>query len=244
MSNTFIMVFGVLFIFFMTSLGASVVFLFKKNVSERLNKIFMGLSSGIMIAASVWSLLIPSIEKAEIYNSFAMIPVCIGFFLGGLFLVLIDKFIPQNNKTNNKLFLSVLIHNIPEGLAVGVAFGSALLSKESSAFYTALGLAIGIGFQNLPEGAAISLPMKNEKGNKKSFLYGVISGVVEPIFAIIGVILAMQVTYLMPWLLAFAAGSMIFVVIEELIPESQGKYGTWSLMVGFVLMMLLDVILG
>ena len=119
-----------------------------------------------------------------------------------------------------------------------------MLSKETSAFYTALGLAIGIGFQNLPEGAAISLPMKNEKGNKKSFLYGVISGVVEPIFAIIGVVLAMQVTYLMPWLLAFAAGSMIFVVIEELIPESQGKYGTWALMVGFVLMMLLDVILG
>ena len=147
-------------------------------------------------------------------------------------------------ETNNKLFLSVLIHNIPEGLAVGVAFGSALLIKESSAFYTALGLAIGIGFQNLPEGAAISLPMKNDKGNKKAFAYGVISGIVEPISAIVGVVLAMQVTYLMPWLLSFAAGSMIFVVIEELIPESHSKQGTWALMFGFIIMMLLDVILG
>ena len=245
MSNNLIMILGISFIFLMTTLGSSIVFLFKREVSDKLNKIFIGLSSGIMIAASVWSLLLPAIEKASIYKIFSMLPVCIGFLLGGLFLVLIDRFIPENDsKTNNKLFLSVMIHNIPEGLAVGVAFGSAILLKESSAFYTALGLAIGIGLQNLPEGAAISLPLKNEKGNNKAFLYGVFSGIVEPMFAIIGVILAMQVTYLMPWLLAFAAGSMIFVVIEELIPQSQSKYGTWALMFGFVIMMLLDVILG
>ena len=245
MNNNLIMIIGISFIFLMTTLGSSIVFLFKKEVSDKLNKIFIGLSSGIMIAASVWSLLLPAIEKASIYKTFSMVPVCIGFMLGGLFLVIIDRFIPENDsKTNNKLFLSVMIHNIPEGLAVGVAFGSAILLKESNAFYTALGLAIGIGLQNLPEGAAISLPLKNEKGNSKAFLYGVISGIVEPIFAIIGVILAMQVTYLMPWLLAFAAGSMIFVVIEELIPQSQSKYGTWALMFGFVIMMLLDVILG
>ena len=244
MSNNLIMIFGILFIFMMTSLGASVVFLFKNKVSDKVNKIFIGLSSGIMIAASIWSLLIPAIEKASIYKYFAMLPICLGFILGGLFLVFIDKFIPKEDIGNNKLFLSIMIHNIPEGLAVGVAFGSAMLTGSSEAFLTALALSIGIGFQNLPEGAAISLPLKNKYGNKKAFWYGIISGVVEPIAAVVGVVLSMQVTYLMPWLLAFAAGSMIFVVIEELIPESHSKQGTWSLMFGFVLMMLLDVLLG
>ena len=245
MKDLLITIFGIFFIFFMTTLGSSFVFLFRNKVNDKVNKIFLGLSSGIMIAASIWSLLIPAIDKASIYNSFTMLPIVIGFILGGLFLVSIDKFIPTDDrKVNKKLFLSIMIHNIPEGLAVGVAFGSAFLLKDSSSFLTALGLAIGIGFQNLPEGAAISLPMKNEYGNKKAFSYGVLSGIVEPIAAIIGILLAMQVTYLMPWLLSFAAGAMIFVVIEELIPESQSKYGTWALMLGFVLMMMLDVILG
>jgi len=246
MSNTLITIFGISFIFLMTTLGASFVFLFKEKVSDKVNKIFLGFSSGIMIAASVWSLLIPAIEKASIYEVFSFLPVSLGFLIGGLFLVGIDKFIPEgsNTKINNKIFLSIMIHNIPEGLAVGVAFGSAILAKDTLSFMTALGLAIGIGIQNLPEGAAISLPLKNEYGNKKSFMYGVLSGIVEPIAACIGIVLAMQVTYLMPWLLSFAAGTMIFVVIEELIPESQSKYGTWSLMLGFVLMMLLDTMLG
>ena len=244
MGKDFITFFGIFFIFFMTILGSSVVFLFKEKVSDKVNKVFIGLSSGIMIAASIWSLLIPAIEKASIYKWASMLPVCIGFILGGLFLVCIDKLIPSDGNKSNRLFLSILIHNIPEGLAVGVAFGSAYLIGTYSSFLTALGLALGIGFQNLPEGAAISLPLKNEYGNRKAFLYGVISGIVEPIAAIIGIVLSMQVTYLMPWLLAFAAGAMIFVVIEELIPESHSKQGTWALMFGFMLMMLLDVLLG
>ena len=242
--NTLIMVIGISFIFIMTMLGSSVVFLFRNKVSEKVNQLFIGLSSGIMIAASIFSLLLPAIDKAKIYKSFSMLPICVGFILGGLFLVFIDKFIPKEGKSNKKLFLSIMIHNIPEGLAVGVAFGSALLVGTSASYLSALVLSIGIGLQNLPEGAAISLPMKNEYGNNKAFLYGVGSGIVEPIFAILGVILAMQVTYLMPWLLSFAAGSMIFVVIEELLPESRSKHGTWALMFGFVLMMFLDVMLG
>lgn len=244
MENTLIMVIGISFIFFMTMLGSSVVFLFRNKVSEKVNQLFIGLSSGIMIAASIFSLLLPAIDKAKIYKSFSMLPICIGFILGGLFLVFIDRFIPKEGKSNKKLFLSIMIHNIPEGLAVGVAFGSALLLGTRASYLSALALSIGIGLQNLPEGAAISLPLKNEYGNKKAFLYGVGSGIVEPISAILGVILAMQVTYLMPWLLSFAAGSMIFVVIEELIPESRSKHGTWALMIGFVTMMFLDVMLS
>ena len=165
---------GIAFIFLMTSLGSAIVFLFKKNISEKINSLFLGFSSGLMIAASIWSLLIPAIEQSGSYGSFSFVPAAVGIILGGMFLVIIDKiialFINRKNKNNNfralsrsgKLFLAVTLHNIPEGLAVGLAFGNAFLIGGNSAFYSALWLAIGIGIQNFPEGAALSLPIKEE----------------------------------------------------------------------------------
>lgn len=262
MSETLMVVLGFGIIFAMTTLGSSIVYLFKNDISFKINTLFLGFASGIMIAASIWSLLIPAIEGAENYGKFNFIPAAIGFLLGGLFLILIDKIIPHFHsgngqeeglkvslKKSTKLFLAVLIHNIPEGLAVGFAFGAAANIGTTAAYISALGLAIGIGIQNFPEGAAVSLPLKNEtKSANKAFLYGMGSGVVEPVFAIVGFFLATQLISLQPWLLAFSAGAMIFVVVEDLIPnahlESHPHLGTWGIMIGFVLMMILDVALG
>jgi len=262
MSNTVMTIFGIGFIFVMTTLGAMMVFFFKKEISPKANTLFLGFAAGIMIAASVWSLLIPAIEGAEGYGKFAMVPAAIGFIIGGLFLMLLDKIIPHFHKGTNeeegphtslnkttKLFMAVTIHNIPEGLAVGFAFGAAAILGEHAAYIAALGLAIGIGIQNFPEGAALSLPMKNiTNSTKKAFLYGMGSGVVEPVFAIIGYFLAAYVAVLQPWLLSFAAGAMIFVVAEDLIPDSKlierPHLGTWGVMAGFVVMMVLDVAFG
>ncbi len=259
MDNTTITIIGVSFIFIMTTLGSAIVFLFKKNISDKINSLFLGFASGLMIAASVWSLIIPSIEQAEYLGNLNFLPACIGIILGCLFLVVMDKLIPKilnkddkkqtKLKKSTKLFLAVTLHNIPEGLAVGLAFGNAFIMAETSAFYSALWLAIGIGIQNFPEGAAISLPMKEELGSrKKAFLYGTISGIVEPIMALIGIWLSTSLSHLMPWFLAFSAGAMLFVVAEELLPDAKSAYptniGTWGFIVGFVLMMILDVALG
>lgn len=258
MDNTTITIIGVSFIFIMTTLGSAIVFLFKKNISDKINSLFLGFASGLMIAASVWSLIIPSIEQAEYLGNLNFLPACIGIILGCLFLVVMDKLIPkilnkddkkQTKKKSTKLFLAVTLHNIPEGLAVGLAFGNAFIMAETSAFYSALWLAIGIGIQNFPEGAAISLPMKEELGSrKKAFLYGTISGIVEPIMALIGIWLSTSLSHLMSWFLAFSAGAMLFVVAEELLPDAKSAYptniGTWGFIVGFVLMMILDVALG
>lgn len=260
MSNNDMLILGISIIFIMTTLGSAVVYFFKKDISAKTNALIIGFASGVMIAASVWSLLIPAIDASESYGSFKFIPAALGFILGGLFLILIDKIIPhfhngtneeegpKNNKLSKttKLFLAVLIHNIPEGLAVGFAFGAAALHGDTASYVAALGLAIGIGIQNFPEGAAISLPMRNETNSKhKSFLYGMASGIVEPISGAIGYFLASSLEVLQPWLLSFAAGAMIFVVAEDLIPDSKIEehphLGTWGVMLGFVIMMILDV---
>lgn len=253
---------GISFIFIMTTLGAAMVFFFRNQMSDSFKRIFLGFAAGVMIAASVWSLLIPAIEEAEIQGYIGWIPPTIGFIAGGLFLLLVDNLLPHLHfdqdrpeglkssfKRTTMLVFAVTLHNIPEGLAVGLAFGLAMHAGSSIVIASAFGLAIGIGIQNFPEGAAISLPLRQE-GMKtgKSFFYGMLSGAVEPVFAVIGLILASQLTFIMPWFLAFAAGAMIYVVVEELIPESQlgehSNVGTMAVMAGFVIMMILDVALG
>lgn len=258
-----ITIIGFTIIFLATTAGSALVYFFKRDIPKRTNAIILGFAAGVMIAASVWSLLIPSIDMAEkTFDIWPWVPAAIGFLLGGLFLVLLDHLLPHFHPgtgheegphvkvhKSTRLLLAVTIHNIPEGLAVGLAFGAAAVSGEPGAYYAALGLAIGMSIQNFPEGAAIALPMKAATGSKhKSFLFGMASGAVEPIAAIAGYILASEVATLHPWMLGFAAGAMIFVVAEDLIPDSNiSEYphaGTWGVMFGFVLMMILDVALG
>ena len=262
MSHTISTIFGISFIFIMTTLGAALVFFFRKGISEKVNSIFLGIASGIMIAASIWSLLIPAMNMSSDWGKWSFVPAAVGFLFGGLFLVLIDKAVPHFHQGTNheegphsslkkstKLFLAITIHNIPEGLAVGFAFGASSSLGSDAAFVAASGLALGIGIQNFPEGAAVSLPMRKATGStKRSFLMGMGSGVVEPIAAVLGYFLAAQIEILQPWLLAFAAGAMIFVVTEDLIPDMKldnlSHGASWGLMFGFVLMMILDVALG
>lgn len=260
MSHTFSTVLGIGFIFLMTTLGASLVFLFRKGISEKTNSILLGFAAGIMIAASIWSLLIPAMDMSASWEKLSFLPAAVGFMIGGLFLVLIDKCIPHFHqgthheegphssfKKSTKLFLAITIHNIPEGLSVGFAFGAAASLGTEAAYIAALGLALGIGIQNFPEGAAVSLPMKKEIGSKKAFMLGMGSGFVEPVFAVLGFFLAAYIEVLQPWLLAFSAGAMIFVVTEDLIPDmklDKSHAGSWGLMIGFVIMMILDVALG
>lgn len=263
MSDLAQVIFGISFIFLMTSLGSGLVFLFKKQIGEKTNKLLVGLSSGIMIAASIWSLLMPAIEQSENYGDLQFLPAVIGFLAGGLFLLAIDlickkidkkdenfaKINKKGSKKTSKVFLAMMLHNIPEGLAVGVAFGGAWVSGSSVAISMALSIAVAIGIQNLPEGAAISIPIAIETGSKaKGFYMGVLSGIVEPIAAVAGFFLAASITSIMPWVLAFAAGAMIYVVVNELMPESQvgdgATLGTWGTMIGFMIMMALDVGLG
>ena len=256
-------VFGFLIIFLATTAGSAMVYFFKHDISKRANAIILGFAAGVMIAASVWSLLIPSIDVAgSQFGTWSWVPAAVGFLLGGLFLVLLDHVLPHFHAgtgqeegphvrvhKSTRLFLAVTIHNIPEGLSVGLAFGAAAVSGEPGGYYAALGLAIGMALQNFPEGVAIALPMKVATRSKhKAFLFGMGSGAVEPIAAVVGYILASEVAILHPWMLGFAAGAMIFVVAEDLIPESNlSEYphaGTWGVMLGFVLMMVLDVALG
>jgi len=264
MTNIQITIFGVSFIFIMTTAGSAMVYFFKKAFSEKFNKIFLGFAAGVMIAASVWSLLIPAIEQSGALGMTAWIPAAVGFIAGGLALFAIDKLVPHFHteghvteglpskmSTSWKLFMAMTIHNVPEGLAVGFAFGAAFLNGQPSAFLGALGLAIGIGLQNFPEGAAVALPLKEEFGSAhKAFGFGTLSGAVEPVAAVIGILLAYNTlgATMLPWLLAFAAGMMIYVTVEELIPQAHlgehQDFGTWGLMLGFAVMMILDVALG
>ena len=262
MDPVWMTVIGFLLIFAATTLGASLVFFFRKEISEKVNTLFLGFAAGIMIAASIWSLLIPSIEGAADWGTWSFVPAVVGFLAGGLFLVLLDKVVPHFHSGTNeeegprtslnkaaKMFLAVTIHNIPEGLAVGFAFGAAAVAGTDAAFLTAFGLALGIAIQNFPEGAAVALPLKQVTGSRgKAFLYGMGSGVVEPIAAVAGYFLAAYLTAAQPWLLSFAAGAMIFVVAEDLIPDAKlgslPHLGTWGVMIGFVIMMTLDVALG
>ncbi len=245
-----------------TILGAGMVFFFKKDMSHNLQKVFLGFAAGVMIAASVWSLLIPAMEMAEAAGKSVLLPVGGGFVLGGLFLMLLDRLMPHLHldcdepeglpchwKRTTMIVVAVTLHNIPEGMAVGLSFAAAAHDTAPGALMGALALAIGMGLQNFPEGAAVSLPLKSKGvSNGKAFLCGAVSGIVEPIFGLLTVLVAGSVAGLMPWILAFAAGAMIYVVVEELIPEAHlGEHshaGTASVMAGFLVMMLLDVLLG
>ena len=239
----------------MTVLGASMVFFFRKRVTEGAQRIFLGFAAGVMVAASVWSLLIPAIEEAESQGVPGWLPAAGGFLLGVGFLMALDSVMPHLHlgadqpeghssswKRTTLLVLAVTLHNIPEGLAAQ--------HGDDPALYTgALALALGMGLQNFPEGAAISLPLRQEGLPAwKSFVYGGLSGIVEPLFGILAVLAAGSIQPLLPWLLAFAAGAMLYVVVEELIPEAHlgehSNIGTLGVMAGFLVMMVLDVALG
>jgi len=252
-----------------TIVGSAVVFFFK-TVSRKLLDIMMGFAAGVMIAASFWSLLQPSIEYAKgNYGVWSWMPAALGFLLGGFFLRLIDAVVPHlhlskkdvseaeslpehsRNKLSKTalLFLAITIHNFPEGLAVGVAFGALSSNSSPEVFIGAVGLALGIGLQNVPEGAALSIPIRTDGESRlNAFYWGSMSAIVEPIGAVLGAYAVMTMTAILPYSLSFAAGAMIFVVVEELIPDSQTNgntdVATLGLMVGFVLMMVLDVALG
>jgi ZIP family zinc transporter len=251
------------FTWFVTALGAAMVFFFKEIKREVLDGM-LGFAAGVMIAASFWSLLAPAIEMAEEMGKRGWIPAVVGFLSGGIFLWIIDKTLPhlhQGLRTSEAegikthwqrsilLVLAVTLHNIPEGLAVGVAFGAVAAGIPSASLAGAVALAIGIGIQNFPEGAAVSVPLRREGVSRiKSFWYGQLSGIVEPIAGVIGALTVLTMRGLLPYALSFAAGAMIYVVVEELIPESQmdkkTDISTAGAMIGFAVMMSLDVALG
>ena len=253
---------GLLIPFLGTTIGAATVFLMKNEMNAKVEKLLLGFASGVMIAASVWSLIIPSIEMAEEQGTPAWLPAAVGFLLGILFLLVLDIIIPHIHLNTDKpegikaklkkttmLVFAVTLHNIPEGMAVGVTFAGALLGNTGITLAGAFALAIGIAIQNFPEGAIISMPLKAEGMSKtRAFIYGTLSGIVEPASAIITILLTNLVVPILPYLLSFAAGAMIYVVVDELIPESQAgehsNIGVIGVAIGFVLMMVLDVALG
>lgn len=253
---------GLLIPFLGTMLGSGTVFLMKNKMNKKIEKLLLGFASGVMIAASIWSLIIPSISMAEEQGKVAWLPASIGFMFGIVFLLVLDSLIPHLHLKSDKpegikaklkkttmMMLAVTLHNIPEGMAVGVTFAGAIIGNTGITIAGAMTLAIGIAVQNFPEGAIISMPLKNEGNSKaKAFLYGTLSGIVEPIGAIITILLINAVVPILPYLLSFAAGSMIYVVVEELIPESQvgehSNIGTIGVAIGFVIMMILDIALG
>ena len=245
-----------------TTLGAAMVFLMKNKMNKKVEKLLLGFASGVMIAASIWSLLIPSIEMSEKQNQISWIPAAIGFLLGIVFLLVLDSVIPHLHLNNEKpegiksklkkttmMVFAVTLHNIPEGMAVGVTFAGAIIGNAGITMAGAFALAIGIAIQNFPEGAIISMPLKSKGMSKgRAFWLGTLSGIVEPIGAIVTILLTNAVIPILPYLLSFAAGAMIYVVVEELIPESQAgehsNIGTIGVAIGFVIMMILDVALG
>lgn len=254
--------FGILLPFIGTSLGAAMVFLLKKEINPKLQKFLLGFASGVMVAASVWSLILPSAELARQRGTTEWLPPAVGFAAGMLFLLLLDTFVPHQHIDSDKpegrksalgksklLFLSVTLHNVPEGMAVGAVFAGLLAAGEEISLAAAFSLSIGIALQNFPEGAIVSMPVKeNGNGKIRAFGYGTVSGAVEPVAALITVLFSSVILPVLPYLLAFAAGAMIYVVAEELIPESQsGKHSniaTVGIMLGFVIMMVMDMALG
>jgi len=252
-----------LFTWGMTAIGALAVF-FTRTVNKKLLDLMLGFAAGVMIAASFWSLLAPAIEMSEAIGAIPWVPAVVGFLAGGAFLWILDKILPHlhlnfpieesegiktNWQRNILLVLAITLHNIPEGLAVGVAFGAVAAGVPAATLPGAIALAIGIGIQNLPEGMAVSLPLRSEGMTKgRSFFFGQLSGMVEPIAGVIGAATVLLIQPILPYALSFAAGAMIFVVVEELIPESQRgentDIATLGAMVGFATMMLLDVSLG
>ena len=254
--------YGILIPFLGTSLGAACVFFMKHDMSERLSRILTGFAAGVMVAASIWSLLIPAMEQSEVMGNFAFVPAVAGFWGGILFLLLLDHIIPHLHRYSvsaegpksrlqrtTMMVLAVTLHNIPEGMAVGVVYAGYLAGNAKITVAAAMALSIGIAIQNFPEGAIISMPLRAE-GMKvsKAFAGGVLSGIVEPVGAMLTILAAGYIVPALPYLLSFAAGAMIYVVVEELIPEmSQGEHsdlGTIFFAVGFTVMMSLDVALG
>lgn len=244
-----------------TCLGSFMVFFMKEKISDKLEKVLLGFAAGVMVAASVWSLLIPSLELAG-ESKISWVPAAVGFMLGIVFLLLIDCFVPHLHLESDKpegvksklqkssmLLLAVTIHNIPEGMAVGVAFAGVFSGNTNMSLMGAVALAVGISIQNFPEGAIISMPLKETGISKgRAFIYGSLSGAVEPVAALITIALTAYIVPVLPYILSFAAGAMIYVVVEELVPESQNgehtNIGTIGFALGFVLMMILDVALG
>ena len=259
---------GTLFTFLMTTLGASAVFLFRKRRSAMAQRVFLGFAAGVMIAASVWSLLIPAIEKAEESGQVGWVPAAGGFVLGVVFLMVLHAILPHMHPGARDaeglpskwgrpalLFSAVALHNIPEGMSVGLLFAMAGLTGDAATFGMAVALAIGIGIQNVPEGAAVALPLMQEgMSAPRAFAMGALSGLAEPVFGVLVVLFASAIVPFMPWLLAFSAGAMMYVVVEELIPEAHlgdregsgvaASAGTLAVMGGFLVMMILDVALG
>lgn len=252
---------GLLIPFAGTTLGSAMVF-FMRGMHKKIEKLLLGFASGVMIAASVWSLLIPAIDMAGEQGQIAWIPAAGGFLGGMAFLLVLDSLIPHLHlestepegvesslKKTTMLVLAVTLHNIPEGMSVGVTFAGALIGDAGITMAGAFALAVGIAIQNFPEGAIISMPLRSEGVSKgRAFVYGALSGIVEPIGAFVTILLAEQIVSALPVFLAFAAGAMIYVVVEELIPEAQAgahsNIGTVGVAIGFVIMMILDVALG
>ncbi|MBQ2066699.1 MAG: ZIP family metal transporter [Clostridiales bacterium] len=252
---------GILIPFAGTSLGAAMVFFLKGEISRRLQRILTGFAAGVMVAASFWSLLEPALESSESMGRLSFVPAAVGFLIGIGFLLVLDMVTPHMHmnkegegprsglKRTTKLILAVTLHNIPEGMAVGVVYANIIAGGSLISTAGALALAIGIAVQNFPEGAIVSMPLRGEGMSKgKTFWYGVLSGAVEPVAAVITIFAFSMVSAALPYMLAFAAGAMIYVVVEELIPEmSEGGHsnlGTIAFSFGFVLMMILDVALG
>ena len=262
MSDTLKVLMGITIPLLGTTLGAAMVFLLKRNMPAQLQKLLLGFASGVMIAASVWSLLIPGIEMAAEAGNIAWVPALVGFLAGIGFLLLLDTFIPHLHLNTDApegrpsslgkslmLVLAVTLHNIPEGMAVGVVFAGMLSGGEIITTAGAFALAIGIAIQNIPEGAIISMPLVGSGlPKRRAFLYGFLSGIVEPLGAILTILLTSLIAPILPYILSFAAGAMIYVVVEELIPEAQAgahsNIGTIGVALGFALMMVLDVALG
>ena len=253
---------GIMIPFVGTALGAGCVLFMKKGLNETVQRALTGFAAGIMVAASIWSLLIPAMDQASSMGKWAFVPAVAGFWIGILFLLLLDKLIPHLHMNSGEaegpksglsksimLVLAVVLHNIPEGMAVGVVFAGWQTGNEGLTLSGAIALSIGIAIQNFPEGAIISMPLRSEgMSKKKSFLYGMLSGAVEPVGAALTILAAYFVVPVLPYLLSFEAGAMMYVVVEELIPEmSEGDHsniGTILFAVGFTLMMTLDVALG
>lgn len=252
---------GILIPFLGTALGAGCVYMMKDSLNRSVQRGLTGFAAGVMVAASIWSLLIPAMNYSEHLGKLAFLPAAIGFWLGMLFLMLLDKVVPHLHMFSNEnegpkaklnkdtmLMLAMTIHNIPEGMAVGVVYAS-LLTGDGTSVAAALALSIGIAIQNFPEGAVLSMPLRSNGASRgKAFGYGVLSGVVEPLGAILTILAASYVVPVLPYLLAFAAGSMMYVVVEELVPEmSEGEHSHIPVLLfaaGFTLMMILDVALG
>lgn len=253
---------GILLPFFGTALGAAMVFLLKKEIDPKIQKVLLGFASGVMIAASIWSLILPSTELAKERETIEWLPAALGVTAGMLILLLFDSVVPHQHMDSERpeghksslgksklLFLSVTLHNVPEGMAVGAVFAGLLAAGQEISLAAAFSLSIGIALQNFPEGAIISMPLKADgNGKGKAFLYGALSGAVEPLSALVTVLFSRLILPVLPYLLSFAAGAMIYVVVEELIPESQSgehsNIATVGVMLGFVLMMIMDMALG